>query len=66
MHDPRRHGRPEGPRYPYRQILDRARHPSGWRSSLVEAAPVAGSFIGEVIVAAGIFLIIAILVFRFG
>jgi hypothetical protein len=67
MHDPRRHGRPEGPRYPYRQILDRARHPSGWRSSLeTRRHQSLGSFIGEVIVAAGIFLIIAILVFRFG
>jgi hypothetical protein len=64
--DPRRRRQSEGPRFPYRQILDRARHPSGWRSSL-ETRPhqSVGSFLGELIIAAGVFVIIAVLILRF-
>jgi hypothetical protein len=66
MHDPRRGGRSAGPRFPYRQLLDRARHPSGWRSSLENRRHQSvGSFLGEVIIAAGVFAIIAVLILRF-
>jgi len=67
VHHPRRRSRPDGLRYPYRLILDRVRHPSGWRSSL-ETRPHQSlrSFAGEALIAAVVFVIIAVLLLRFG
>jgi len=48
-------------------MLDRARHPTGWRSSL-ETRPhqSIGSFALEAIIAAAVFFIIVILVVQLG
>jgi len=48
-------------------MLDRARHPSGWRSSL-ETRPhqSIGSFALEAIIAAAIFFLIVVLFIQFG
>ena len=53
--------------WPYRQILVRARHPSGWRSSL-ENRPNQSvrSFALEVLIAAAAFVAIVILLIQFG
>ena len=53
--------------FPYRQILDRARHPTGWRSSL-ETRPnqSVGSFLVEALIAGAAFVLIAVLLIWFG
>ena len=67
MEDPRRTDRRDHVPFPYRQILERARHPSGWRSSL-ENRPhqSVGSFALEVIVASAVFVVIVVLLIQFG
>jgi hypothetical protein len=66
MPDPRR-DRPDHVPFPYRQILDRARHPSGWRSSLDNRPHQSvGSFALEVVVAAAAFVVIVVLLIQFG
>jgi hypothetical protein len=67
MQDPRRPDRPDHVPWPYRQILERARHPSGWRSSL-ETRPHQSvrSFALEVLIAGGAFVIIVVLLIQFG
>jgi hypothetical protein len=65
--DGRRGGRPDRVGFPYRQILDRARHPTGWRSSL-ETRPhqSVGSFLVEALIAGAAFVIIVLLLIWFG
>jgi len=67
MSDDRRRGRPDRVGFPYRQILDRARHPTGWRSSL-ETRPhqTVGSFLVEALIAGAAFVIIVVLLIWFG
>ena len=66
MHDPRRNRGDHVP-WPYRQILERARHPSGWRSRMVtrpnQSVP---SFPLEVLIAGAAFVIIVVLLIQFG
>ena len=66
MPDPRR-DRPDKVPFPYRQILERARHPSGWRSSMVtRPRQSVGSFALEVLIAGGVFVLIVVLLIQFG
>jgi hypothetical protein len=67
MQDPRRPDRRDHVPWPYRQILERARHPSGWRSSL-ENRPHQSvrSFLFEVLIAAAAFVVIVLLLIQFG
>lgn len=67
MGDPRRRSRPDRVGFPYRQMLDRARNPTGWRSSL-ETRPRQSldSFTLELLIAAAVFVIIVFLVIQFG
>ena len=67
MGDPRRRSRPDRVGFPHRQRLDRARNPTGWRSSL-ETRPhqSLGSFTIELLIAAAVFVIIVLLVIQFG
>lgn len=67
MPDPRRRSQHDHVPFPYRQILGRARHPSGWRSSLeTRRHQSLGSFAIEVIIAGVAFVIIAVLLLWFG
>jgi hypothetical protein len=67
MPDPRRDHRPDSVPFPYRQILERARHPSGWRSSMhTRPNQSVRSFALEVLIAAGAFIIIVFLLIQFG
>jgi hypothetical protein len=67
MTDSRRRGQRDGLPFPYRQILERARHPSGWRSSL-ENRPNQSvrSFALEVLIAGAAFVIIVLLLIQLG
>lgn len=67
MADPRHRERRGRVPWPYRQILDRARHPTGWRSSM-ETRPnqSIGSFAFEVLLAGAAFVIIVLLMIQLG
>ena len=63
--DPRRGDRPDHVGFPYRQFLERARHPSGWRSSmLTRPNQSVRSFAFEVLIAAAAFVIIVLLLIQ--
>lgn len=67
MPPPRRHGQHDRVPFPYRQILERARHPSGWRSSMMTRPNQSvRSFALEVLIAGGVFLLIVVLLIQFG
>jgi hypothetical protein len=67
MHDPRDPHRNEGERYPSRRLSSIGAGSTGWRSSL-ETNPHQsfGSFVGQLLIAGGIFALIALALTFFG
>ena len=67
MPAPHRRDPPDHVPWPYRQILERARHPSGWRSSMLTRPqqPV-WSFALETLIAGAAIAIIVVLLFNLG
>jgi hypothetical protein len=67
MPDPRRPDRGDPVPWPYRQFLERARHPTGWRSSMVTRPNQSvRSFALEVLIAGGAFILIVVVLMQFG
>ena len=67
MADPRRPDKSDPVPWPYRQFLERARHPSGWRSSMMNRPNQSvRSFALEVLIAGAAFVAIAWLLFQLG
>ena len=67
MPHPRRPHETDPVPWPYRQMLERARHPTGWRSSMMNRPNQSmRSFALEVLIAAAAFVAIVLLLIQFG